>query len=328
MFQGMEYVYAVYQERSFSRAAEKLFISQPSLSANVKRVEQQVGYPIFDRSTKPLTLTECGRQYIRAVEKIRQTQGEFADFVRDWGNLRTGSLTLGGSSLFSSWILPPLMANFARQYPGIDVELVEETTGHLAKMLQTGEVDLLLDNCELDPQVFDRQVFRRERLLLAVPRSLPVNRSLVHFQIPAERIRDGSFLDPGTPEVSLAAFREEPFILLKPDNDTGKRAVAIFQKNGFRPRVLFQVDQQMTSYNITSSGIGLSFIGDTLISCVPPHPDVIYYKLRGENSARDILFYWKRGRYLSRAMEEFLREMGKGGENRPGTEDGGDLSKG
>ena len=210
----------------------------------------------------------------------------------------------------------------------IDVELVEETTGHLAKMLQTGEVDLLLDNCELDPQVFDRQVFRRERLLLAVPRSLPVNRSLVHFQIPAERIRDGSFLDPGTPEVSLAAFREEPFILLKPDNDTGKRAVAIFQKNGFRPRVLFQVDQQMTSYNITSSGIGLSFIGDTLISCVPPHPDVIYYKLRGENSARDILFYWKRGRYLSRAMEEFLREMGKGGENRPGTEDGGDLSKG
>mgnify|MGYP000641814877 FL=1 len=286
MFQGMEYVYAVYQEKSFSRAAEKLFISQPSLSANVKRVEQQVGYPIFDRSTKPLTLTECGRQYIRAVEKIRQAQSEFADFVSDWGGLRTGSLTLGGSSLFSSWILPPLMADFARRYPGIDVELVEETTGHLARMLQTGEVDLLLDNCELDSEIFDRCVFRRERLLLAVPRRLSVNQQLEAFQIPVEQIRDGSFLKPELPEVPLSAFREEPFILLKPENDTWKRALAIFQRNNLRPKVLFQVDQQMTSYNITSSGMGLSFIGDTLISCVPPHPDVVYYKLKGENSVR------------------------------------------
>ena len=271
-----------------------------------------MGYPIFDRSTKPLTLTECGRQYIRAVEKIRQAQSEFADFVSDWGGLRTGSLTLGGSSLFSSWILPPLMADFARRYPGIDVELVEETTGHLARMLQTGEVDLLLDNCELDSEIFDRCVFRRERLLLAVPRRLSVNQQLEAFQIPVEQIRDGSFLKPELPEVPLSAFREEPFILLKPENDTWKRALAIFQRNNLRPKVLFQVDQQMTSYNITSSGMGLSFIGDTLISCVPPHPDVVYYKLKGENSVRDIFFYWKRGRYLSRAMEEFLREMRKG----------------
>ena len=309
MFQGMEYVYAVYKEKSFSRAAEKLFISQPSLSANVRRVEKQVGYPIFDRSTKPLSLTECGRQYIRAVEKIHQAQNEFSDFVNDWGSLRTGSLTLGGSSPFSSWVLPPLMADFARRYPGIDVELVEETTAHLARLLQTGEVDLLLDNCELDSEVFDRCVYREERLLLAVPRGLPVNQRLLSYQIPVERIRDGSFLDSALPAVPLSAFREEPFILLKPENDTWKRAAAIFQKNGFQPRVLFEVDQQLTSYNITSSGMGLSFIGDTLISCVPPHSDVTYYKLQGEDSTRSIFFYWKRGRYISRAMEEFLREV-------------------
>ena len=57
MFQGMEYIYEVYKEKSFSKAAAALFISQPSLSANVKRVEHRIGYPIFDRSTKPLQLT-------------------------------------------------------------------------------------------------------------------------------------------------------------------------------------------------------------------------------------------------------------------------------
>ena len=61
MFQGMEYIYEVYKEKSFSKAAAALFISQPSLSANVKRVENRIGYPIFDRSTKPLQLTEVGK---------------------------------------------------------------------------------------------------------------------------------------------------------------------------------------------------------------------------------------------------------------------------
>ena len=67
MFQGMEYVYQVYKDKSFSKAAANLFISQPSLSANVKRVEKKVGFPIFDRSTKPLSLTECGKEYIQSV---------------------------------------------------------------------------------------------------------------------------------------------------------------------------------------------------------------------------------------------------------------------
>ena len=85
MFQGMEYVYEVYKEKSFSKAAQNLFISQPSLSANVKRIEKKVGYPIFDRSTKPLGLTECGEKYIQCVEKMHAAEMEFekAAEIRD-----------------------------------------------------------------------------------------------------------------------------------------------------------------------------------------------------------------------------------------------------
>ena len=92
MFQGMEYIYTVYQEKSFSKAARKLFISQPSLSATVKRVEEHIGYPIFDRSTKPLTLTEFGKRYISSVEQIISVEHEFSSFMNDWGGLKTGKL--------------------------------------------------------------------------------------------------------------------------------------------------------------------------------------------------------------------------------------------
>ena len=95
MFQGMGYVYAVYQEGSVSKAAKQLCISQPSLSANIKRIEDRIGYPLFDRSTKPLTLTDCGETYIHAVEQMMETEREFVNYVNDWGILKTGSLILG-----------------------------------------------------------------------------------------------------------------------------------------------------------------------------------------------------------------------------------------
>ena len=136
MFQGMEYVYEVYKEKSFSKAAQNLFISQPSLSANVKRIEKKVGYPIFDRSTKPMGLTECGEKYIQCVEKMHAAEIEFSNFVNDWIGLKTGSLILGGSSLYSSWILPQLMGEFSRKYPLVKLVLIEESTGKLEELLK------------------------------------------------------------------------------------------------------------------------------------------------------------------------------------------------
>lgn len=307
MFRGMEYVYAVYKEKSFSKAAEKLFISQPSLSANVKREEQCVGYPIFDRSTKPLGLTEPGKKYIETVEKILSMQNEFSEYIDDLGDLKTGKLVLGGSSLYSSWVLPPLMGQFAKKYPQVQLELIEETTVNLRKMLQNGEIDFLLDNCELEDEIFERQLYRKEYLVLAVPKHFKINDGLEEFQISVESIRELSFLSELVPSVDLSLFAREPFILLKPENDTRIRAMELCKQCEFTPNVVFELDQQMTSYNITCSGMGISFISNTLISKVPESSDVVYYKLGDKLSCRNLYFYWKRNSYFSRVMQEFLR---------------------
>lgn len=306
MFQGMEYVYEVYKEKSFSRAAANLFISQPSLSANVRRVENRIGYPIFDRSTKPLSLTECGKQYIQCVERIMNIERDFSDFINDWGGLKTGSLVLGGSNLFSSWFLPPMIAEFASCYPHIQIRLVEESTVKLTKMLQRGIIDMVLDNTNLDPEIFDSRLYQEEHLILAVPRSFSINKKLENFQLSVPDIQTGRFLAPDFLSVPFSQFRKEPFIMLKQENDTGKRAMDICRENHFEPIVVFEMDQQMTSYNVTCSGMGISFIGDIMISKVNPHPNVVYYKLPLKDNCRNICFYWKKGRYLSRAMEEFL----------------------
>ena len=306
MFQGMEYVYEVYKEKSFSKAAKNLFISQPALSATIKRIESKIGYPIFNRSTSPLSLTECGERYIHSIEQIMVIQNTFTSFINDLGGLKTGHLTLGGSSLFSSCVLPRLVGEFSQRFPQVTISLMEESTSRLQELLLAGALDLVIDNYPFNETVFGRHFLKEEHLLLAVPKAFAINETLRSYQISVLQIRSGEFLDEKIAPVPLGQFYQEPFIVLKQENDTRKRGDRLCQAYGFSPKVVLELDQQMTSYNITCTGMGISFISDTLISHVTPHPDVVYYKLPPEYAHRNLYFYWKNGKYLSRAAEEFL----------------------
>lgn len=311
MFQGMEYVYAVHEEGSFSRAAARLYISQPSLSASIRRIEEKIGYPLFDRNVKPVRLTECGERYIAAVEKIMEQEREFKNFLTDWEGLNTGRLTLGGSNMFLSWVLAEMIRDYSAKYPLVSIDLVEENVTELMQMLHTGRIDILIENKKLDRKEFDAAVYREEHLLLAVPRRFEINSRLAAFRLDIRRIRDGSYLKDDVPAVPLKEFAGEPFLMQKPENDTRQRADRILGQARIRPKVLFEVDQQMTAYNITCAGMGVSFVSDTMISRMPSPENAVYYKLPGREGSRNIWFYWKQGRYMPRAMREFLDMAGK-----------------
>ena len=110
MFTWKKYVCEVYRERSFSKAAQNLYISQPSLSARIKKVEEQIGVPLFDRSTSPLQLTEAGRIYIRAAEEISVIEQRVENAINNLNTLQTGRLSIGASNLFAAYVLPPLIS--------------------------------------------------------------------------------------------------------------------------------------------------------------------------------------------------------------------------
>ena len=307
MFSGMHYVYEVYKEKSFSLAAANLHISQPSLSANVKRIEERVGYPIFDRSTKPLGLTECGREYIRTAELIMAAENEFASFINDLGQLKTGTLTLGGSNFFSSWVLPRIIAAFSDTYPDLEISLTEAKSSELIDMLQNTQIDFIVDNKEVDPEVFEKLCIGREELLLSVPADFEINAKLKEYQVPHECIVKRSYEE--IPTVPLEYFKDYPFLFLHPENDTGIRARRICRENDFHPDVVLFLDQQLTAYNIASTGVGATFVGDLLLSRVPENPNLVHYRLDSDEKMRNIYLCWKQKRYLSHAMNTFIETM-------------------
>lgn len=305
MFENMDYIYEIYREGSFSKAAKKLYISQPSLSATVRRVEERLGYPIFDRGTKPLKLTEFGMRYMESVLAVRKIEKDFAEYVNDYGELKTGMLKLGGTNLVSSLIAPRMINEFREHYPHVTVELREGITQDLEEMLGSGELDLVMDYSMPYGAAFDFVKLADEFLMLAVPAAFPINEALREYAVDMEDIKNGAALSGRYVPVPLNEFREVPFVMLRKQNDTYKRAVKMCEDAGFEPRTSFEAAQQMTAYHVCSSGMGAAFVSSMLLSRVPANPGLVYYRLDSDACRRELCLLWKRERYFTRAMESF-----------------------
>lgn len=306
MFKGMEYVYEVYKEKSFSKAAHNLYISQPALSASIKKIETRIGAPIFDRSTNPIQLTECGREYVKCMLKIMDLEAEFENYLSDMDELKTGSISIGGTNLYASFVLPPVITAFTKKYPGVQINLVEADTSLLEQKLAGGVLDLVIDNYAFSPELYSCYSYGTEHLILAVPQKSAANARAKEFCLTCAEIRRGKHLEPQTPCVPLHFFSDEPFLFLRSGNDTRSRAEHICHQQNFTPNVILKLDQQATAFHLACYGMGCTFISDTLVHHIRQSHELCYYKLEPELAARNVNFYHKKGRYLTRALKEFL----------------------
>lgn len=313
MLREMDYIYAVYEERSFSKAAKKLYISQPALSNMVKKAEAEISAPIFDRSTIPLTVTREGEYYIRAIKEIKGIQGNVFDYFEDLKNLDTGELCLGGSSYFCSFVFPEMIARFHRFYPNIVINLEENNIGELRKGLENGSIDLVLETAIREQEkTIQSYFYKNEQIILGVPSVFPVNAKLQPYQLSWEDISSGRFEEGGCPCVPLFEFRDVPFVKMKPGNDMYQRSSEICKNAGFEMKAAIYVDQVMTSMNIASAGTGALFIRADIIKHFPEDKRITYYKFDDPLSTRAINWSVKKGRYLSRAARQFMHIAGKG----------------
>ena len=163
MFTNKHYIIAIFEEGSFSKAAERLYVSQPSLSASVKRIEERIGLPLFDRSTTPVSLTEAGREYIHCAMQIKEKEQDFERYLSDCANTVRGSVRIGGSSLFSSFMLPFMISQFNSIYPDVTFEIIEDSTKNLIEKLNLGTIDIIIDNAVIDNSGVKSTIHKTER---------------------------------------------------------------------------------------------------------------------------------------------------------------------
>lgn len=291
-----EYIYAVYQEKSFSKAARQLHVSQPWLSAAVKKVEQELGLPLFDRSTNPISLTEAGRYYIARTEEIMAIQEEMAEHFSRLRDAGQTELRIGSSMFFCTYNLPFILKDFQRLYPQAVLTFTEGENQTLVERLLAGQLDLLLEAERLTDKRIHTIPWTTEEIILAVPAQNPVNRTLTDYCYSF-----GEFLSRSKPggrrsPVPLEAFRQEPFILLKEGNDIHQRSLQLCRNAGFIPNVSLYLTQMMTAYYLVCEGQGITFLHAAIPDHVDPTDKVVFYQMDDPLAVRSLyLSYLNRG---------------------------------
>ena len=309
MFVWKKYVYEVYKERSFTKAAQNLYISQPSLSARIKKIEEIIGEPLFDRSTTPLQLTEVGKVYIEAAEEITQIEQRVENYINDLAGLKTGNLAVGASTLFAAYVVPSLITQFNQKFPDVHIQLIEGNTAELEEMLGSNALDFVIDNYHYDSILYNKELYCEENILLAVPKHFAVNEELGMYPLSYKNIKNKNYLSRKYPAVPLGRFADLPFIMLTQGNDTRTRGDRLCRNVGFKPNIVLEFNQQSTAYMASSTQLGATFISDILVSQLPTFENLVYYKLDGEEAKRKVFFYYKTHKYKTRVMEEFIRMM-------------------
>ncbi len=306
MFKKPEYVYAIYKEKSFTKAAERLYISQPSLSAAIKNIEDEIGAPLFDRCGGEVTPTEIGKEYVKAAESIMNIKNEFIDRLNDIYELNVGSITVGAPNYLSCNILPHIINRFSSRYPNIELTLMEAKSTTLEKMIYDEDVDIVLDSFDQTMQSHIGYPLAKEKILLCVPSSFEINDGLKEYAVLPNSIYDGDPNALNKEPVPIEAFCNEKFILLKNGNDMYSRAMSIFEKAGIMPDVSFYVDQLNISYSLAESGMGICFAPDTSFRFGRFGDNVTLYNIADAPSTRMLYVAHKKNKYCTSAMRKFI----------------------
>ena len=304
--QQIEYVLTLAEEKSFSKAAQRLFVTQPSLSQFVKNLENEMHAQLFDRSTSPIRITPAGMAFLEAARKIKVIEEGLGHQIADLTDLKTGDLRLGTSPFRASCLLPNSIAEFHKLYPGVAIHILENQMSELEKAAYEGSIDLYLGTGPFDKSLFHAETLAEEQLYLAVPPECPLNKELMDFQISDYDIKLDTVKLHKTPAIDLSLFKSEQFIIQQQGQKLYSIVLDICQGSSFDPIIFLYSERLETAFSWTLAGIGIAFIPDALIRFGNHAKHPIYYRLDHPKASRHLCIAYRKNRYLSRVSIEYI----------------------
>jgi LysR family hydrogen peroxide-inducible transcriptional activator len=283
----LRYFLAVAQAGSFSRAAERCHVSQPSLSQQVTKLERRLRQRLFDRLGRRVVLTNAGRLLLDRATLIVSAVEDAERRMRDAESLEGGRLVIGAIPTIAPYLLPPALERFLRLHPNVELTVHEDVTSHLVTAAAAGDIDLALVALPVDDERLQSQHLLTEPLLLA----LPCNHRLCRRR-----------------RITIDDLREERFILLNEMHCLGEQIITFCRGNDCQPRIACRSAQISTIQALISLGQGVSLIPE-----MARRADVargrVYRLLADGKPTRTIGAVWNRHRYQSHVAESFLASI-------------------
>ncbi|WP_368282857.1 LysR family transcriptional regulator, partial [Enterocloster lavalensis] len=180
-----QYMIAIAEENNITKAAQRLYISQPSLSQALKKVEAELNATLFTRTNAGLVPTFIGEQFLIQAKEILGSYRKLEHFISDVNNLQTGRLQIGVPYYLNGSFLSEILPTFNGEYPGVDVHVTQQTDLELENMLSLGSLDFIIGLPEAISSKFEKSMVLKCRLVLSAPPGHPLESQGI--QKPGER---------------------------------------------------------------------------------------------------------------------------------------------
>jgi len=285
----LRYFLRVAERQSFTKAAADLGISQPALSRSIRKLEEDLGQPVFERQSRAVVLTDAGRLLQTRARQALAVLDDVRVEITDDG--RSGCLRIGAIPTVAPYFLPDVLRRFTNAFPDASVVVREQTTDRLLKACGDGEIDLAILALPVSAPYLDVETLFEEELLLVMPPSHPL----------ASR-----------PAIRIADIEPLPFILLDEAHCLTDTIVSFCKQRSFQPVAVERTSQLATVQELVSLAHGVSMIPAMARRC-DRSDQRVYRSLAGRRPTRTIVAVWNPYRFQSRllvAFRDVLRDHG------------------
>jgi LysR family hydrogen peroxide-inducible transcriptional activator len=286
-FHQLRYVCAVAETGSFSRAAERCQIAQPSLSQQVLKLERDLGAKLFDRLGRSVRLTEAGRAFLPHARSILSQLETARSSVADQCADLRGSVAVGAIPTIAPYLMPRYTTAFAKKYPEAKLRIVEETTPILVEGVRDLSIDVAILALPLRHKDLELFPLRTEPLFAVLPRDHP---------------------RAGSESLALRDLRGESFVMLRDGHCFRDLSIAACSHAKVTPRIAFESGQFSSIFGMVAAGVGISLVPEMAID---RHAGCRYVRLRDGRATRSIVAAVLRGRSFNRVQEAFLSGLTK-----------------
>lgn len=301
-FLNLQYFLVTAEEMNFTKAAKRLYISQQSLSNHIAKLEDYFGVQLFDRNP-PLTLTDAGQSLLRNAEKILNDKKEAELELQDIRDFRSAVLTIGVHNTRGAVILPPLLMRFKKEFPQVDIQLVEGTSNEITEALCKGTVDFTI-GFETDAKGrISSEVLQEEYTLIVVP-------DVIMEEYFTEEERKEIFMREILP---IEIFARCPFIKMKHSNWLGEIFENSCKEGGFTPNVVLETVNIVTMVSMCTAGYGVIICPSVFVAENSPFLScggksrIHEFILDFHNAHKKIAVNYLKNKYMTKAAREFIR---------------------
>lgn len=292
-----EYVMAIAEEQNFTRAAKRLYISQPSLTQYINRLEAELGVRLFNRTSSPVTLTPAGTFYLNSMRKIYVAEQRLCNEIKIFQETQR-VFTIGMSTLRANMWLPPILGEFCPRHPELSIHCKQAGDTTLEEMVQQGKIDVALG--ALNPGFADLKYrsFPKETLQWVVPRSYGL--------VPEEELKHNSPRNPYL--ISPQMLENKTMLVPEPEYGFYSAAKKVLDMYKIRYSKTLICNNPETNYQLVAKGLGFTVSTAIVLDSIYPQlrDKLAFCTLTDPPVCREGMIAWREGSTNSDLIDEFV----------------------